>query len=165
MIISPMLLNARDRSIPDTRIDAIVREFKKYDGVISMSVGPFMLSLGRTAIGIAGKVSAEDSVEMEMIRELSRSIRKVSIVVCEDCEQRIKDRLVRRVNRALSDCEPLLDVRGVGLVVRIHGDLSANGKNIKNLLLFVVDRSEPIMIRVKGNINVQEILDFALQYA
>ena len=167
LTLLPTVVSARqkDNKIPDARIDAIIREFRSYDGVISMSFGPFVLSMGRSALRIAGNVSETDKHEMDLIRHISRGVKRVSLVVCEDCEQRICDRLIRRLDRALSGCEPLLEVREDGMVVRVHGIASANGRKIKDLLLFVGDPSEPVLIRLKGNIDVQEVMDLILDYA
>lgn len=167
LTLMPTLISARQKEnqIPDARIDAIIREFRLYDGVVSMSFGPFMLSLGRSALRIAGNVSETDRHEMDLIRHISRGVKRVSLVVCEDCEQRICDRLIRRLDRALSSCEPLLEVREDGMVVRVHGVVGSNGRKIKDLLLFVGDPSEPVLIRLKGNIDVQEVMDLILDYA
>ncbi len=167
LTLLPTVVSARqkDNKIPDARIDAIIREFRLYDGVMSMSFGPFVLSMGRSALRIAGNVSSEDKDEMDLVRHISRGVKRVSFVICEDCEQRIKDRLIRRLDRALSSCEPLLEVREDGTVVRVHGVVSSNGRKIKDLLLFVGEPSEPVLIRIKGNIDVQEVMDLILDYA
>ena len=142
-IIATLALIIVCQGIFAQNIDTLFEKFSKEQQAESVSIPPFMMSLGKLFI------SDEDL-------SIAKGIRSLRILDLEDCPTTVKERFSEQVNKLhLEGYEPMIQVNEDGEKVRIFA-LPYKG-NIKELLLVCSGKDDCTLIQMKGKIKKEDI--------
>ena len=124
-------------------IDTLFEKFSKEQQAESVSIPPFMMSLGKLFM------SDEDL-------SIAKGIRSLRILDLEDCPTNVKERFSEQVNKLhLEGYEPMIQVNEDGEKVRIFA--LPYKDSIKELLLVCSGKDDCALIQMKGKIKKEDI--------
>ena len=124
-------------------IDTLFEKFSKEQRAESVSIPPFMMSLGKLFI------SDEDL-------SIGKGIWSLRILDLEDCPTTVKERFSEQVNKLhLEGFEPMIQVNEDGEKVRIFA--LPYKDSIKELLLVCSGKDDCALIQMKGKIKKEDI--------
>ena len=124
-------------------IDTLFEKFSKEQQAESVSIPPFMMSLGKLFM------SDEDL-------SIAKGIRSLRILDLEDCPTTVKERFSEQVNKLhLEGYEPMIQVNEDGEKVRIFA--LPYKDSIKELLLVCSGKDDCALIQMKGKIKKEDI--------
>ena len=124
-------------------IDTLFEKFSNEHQAESVSIPPFMMSLGKLFM------SDEDL-------SIVKGIRSLRILDLEDCPSTVKERFSEQVNKLhLEGYEPMIQVNEDGEKVRIFA--LPYKDSIKELLLVCSGKDDCTLIQMKGKIKKEDI--------
>ena len=124
-------------------IDTLFEKFSKEQQAESVSIPPFMMSLGKLFM------SNEDL-------SIAKGISSLRILDLEDCPTNVKERFSEQVNKLhLEGYEPMIQVNEDGEKVRIFA--LPYKDSIKELLLVCSGKDDCALIQMKGKIKKEDI--------
>ena len=142
-IIATLALIIVCQGIFAQNIDTLFEKFSKEQQAESVSIPPFMMSLGKLFI------SDEDL-------SIAKGIRSLRILDLEDCPTTVKERFSEQVNKLhLEGYEPMIQVNENGEKVRIFA--LPYKDSIKELLLVCSGKDDCALIQMKGKIKKEDI--------
>ena len=142
-IIATLALIIVCQGIFAQNIDTLFEKFSKEQQAESVSIPPFMMSLGKLFM------SDEDL-------SIAKGIRSLRILDLEDCPTTVKERFSEQVNKLhLEGYEPMIQVNEDGEKVRIFALPYKDG--IKELLLVCSGKDDCALIQMKGKIKKEDI--------
>ena len=143
-IIATLALIIVCQGIFAQNIDTLFEKFSKEQQAESVSIPPFMMSLGKLFI------SDEDL-------SIAKGIRSLRILDLEDCPTTVKERFSEQVNKLhLEGYEPMIQVNEDGEKVRIFA--LPYKDCIKELLLVCSGKDDCALIQMKGKIKKEDIV-------
>ena len=142
-IIATLALIIVCQDIFAQNIDTLFEKFSKEQQAESVSIPPFMMSLGKLFM------SDEDL-------SIAKGIRSLRILDLEDCPTTVKERFSEQVNKLhLEGYEPMIQVNEDGEKVRIFA--LPYKDSIKELLLVCSGKDDCALIQMKGKIKKEDI--------
>ena len=142
-IIATLALIIVCQGIFAQNIDTLFEKFSKEQQAESVSIPPFMMSLGKLFM------SDEDL-------SIAKGIRSLRILDLEDCPTTVKERFSEQVNKLhLEGYEPMIQVNEDGEKVRIFA--LPYKDSIKELLLICSGKDDCALIQMKGKIKKEDI--------
>lgn len=120
-------------------------EFGKEYNAESVSISPFLMSIGRLFMD-------NDTPT------IAKRIKSLRVLDLEDCTDSVKARFTERTNKLqLEGYEPMIQVNEDGEKVRIFA--LPNKKGIKELLIICTGSDECTLIQMKGKIRKEDIAE------
>ena len=142
-IIATLALIIACQSTFAQNIDTLFEKFSKEQQAESVSIPPFMMSLGKLFM------SDEDL-------SIAKGIWSLRILDLEDCPTTVKERFSEQVNKLhLEGYEPMIQVNEDGEKVRIFA--LPYKDSIKELLLVCSGKDDCALIQMKGKIKKEDI--------
>lgn len=142
-IIATLALIIACQGIFAQNIDTLFEKFSKEHQAESVSIPPFMMSLGKLFM------SDEDL-------SIVKGIRSLRILDLEDCPTTVKERFSEQVSKLhLKGYEPMIQVNEDGEKVRIFA--LPHKDSIKELLLVCSGKDDCALIQMKGKIRKEDI--------
>ena len=142
-IIATLALIIACQSTFAQNIDTLFEKFSKEQQAESVSIPPFMMSLGKLFM------SDEDL-------SIAKGISSLRILDLEDCPTTVKERFSEQVNKLhLEGYEPMIQVNEDGEKVRIFA--LPYKDSIKELLLVCSGKDDCALIQMKGKIKKEDI--------
>ena len=142
-IIATLALIIVCQGIFAQNIDTLFEKFSKEQQAESVSIPPFMMSLGKLFM------SDEDL-------SIAKGISSLRILDLEDCPTTVKERFSEQVNKLhLEGYEPMIQVNEDGEKVRIFA--LPYKDSIKELLLVCSGKDDCTLIQMKGKIKKEDI--------
>ena len=142
-IIATLALIIVCQGIFAQNIDTLFEKFSKEQQAESVSIPPFMMSLGKLFM------SDEDL-------SIAKGIHSLRILDLEDCPTTVKERFSEQVNKLhLEGYEPMIQVNEDGEKVRIFA--LPYKDSIKELLLVCSGKDDCALIQMKGKIKKEDI--------
>ena len=142
-IIATLALIIVCQGIFAQNIDTLFEKFSKEQQAESVSIPPFMMSLGKLFM------SDEDL-------SIAKGISSLRILDLEDCPTTVKERFSEQVNKLhLEGYEPMIQVNEDGEKVRIFA--LPYKDSIKELLLVCSGKDDCALIQMKGKIKKEDI--------
>lgn len=142
-IIATLALIIVCQGIFAQNIDTLFEKFSKEQRAESVSIPPFMMSLGKLFM------SDEDL-------SIAKGICSLRILDLEDCPTNVKERFSEQVNKLhLEGYEPMIQVNEDGEKVRIFA--LPYKDSIKELLLVCSGKDDCALIQMKGKIKKEDI--------
>ena len=142
-IIATLALIIACQSTFAQNIDTLFEKFSKEQQAESVSIPPFMMSLGKLFM------SNEDL-------SIAKGISSLRILDLEDCPTNVKERFSEQVNKLhLEGYEPMIQVNEDGEKVRIFA--LPYKDSIKELLLVCSGKDDCALIQMKGKIKKEDI--------
>lgn len=123
----------------------IFKEFGKEYKAESVSISPFLMTIGRMFM--------DDDTPKAVKR-----VRSMKVLDLEECPQEVKERFAQRVKRLDTDgYETLMQVNDEGEKVRIL--MKTDKKAVKELLFLCTGNDDCALIQLKGNIRKTDIAE------
>jgi len=139
------------RAVPRARLNAIVSEFRHYDGVESFHLGWLATAAAK---GIARHADAEDPDSREAIALLN-GVKDFTVLDYSDCDDRLRDRIARRIDRALDGCELLMEMRDGGSGMQLYGTLDERNGKVRDIVLY--DAEDCALICIVGKVSMDAL--------
>ena len=110
---------------------ALAQQYRNEPGIEITDLGRVALSLMRAA----ARTAASSPAEKETLAAFS-GITRLLVIDCEDSPEATRQRFNDQVRKLLKKQEPLLEARDQGDLLRIYGTLSADGQEIRDVIIF-----------------------------
>lgn len=134
---------------PVNKVQALVKEYRQYDGFDNVTMGPLALSLLKT---IALSDADLDREDREVLRSFSK-IRRLTVLDFEDADAVVKERFVKKVQKALKGMELILEAKDDGDQLSIYG--IDDGSQISDCILW---NPNSTLICVKGSVTLDKLM-------
>ena len=145
--------------VPRERITSLINEFRGYDGfeVVRMN------SLGTSAIKALVRMSAlsDGDKDSRALLDVLKGIKKIAVVDYEDCERNVKDRFSRKIGRALSSADLLMEVKDGTEVLKMYGVVSDDSAVVKDFVMF--SQEDCALICLFGSISLDAVMKMSGQ--
>ncbi len=123
------------RRVSQSELASIVTEFRQYEGVEVVRLG----RLGTMAVkGILRHADADDPDTRELSRAL-RGIKGVTILEYDDASEEVRERLVRRIGRAVRHGELLMEAKDGGSTMQVFGFVDESTGTVRDFVLHTPD--------------------------
>ena len=139
----------------NTRVSAIVSELSMAEGTNVVQMGSIATSLLKKLI--ARSVDLNNPEEAAFL-EAIKGVKRFTIIEYGDCDENTKDRLVRRLGRALPEEDILMDIKDGGQSMRLYGVVSEDGRTLKDFILHSPEGNA--LICMFGTISLDGISKF-----
>lgn len=140
----------------NSRVSTLVYELSQADGVNVVQMGSIATSLMKKVI--ANSVDRNDPEELALL-EAIKGVKRFTVIEYGDCDENTRNRLVRRLGRALNDEDLLMDIKDGGQQsMRLYGVVSDDGKTLKDFILHSPEGSA--LICLFGTISIDGVSKF-----
>lgn len=129
---------------PKAQLNAVLSEFRQYDGVEVVRLGSLATSALRGVVRLASK-SDPDAREA---LALMRGIKRLNVLEYEDCTPEVRERINQKLARILSDSELLMEAKDSGETVRMY--TVGSEKLINGFVLLAAEPEEVTFICLDG---------------
>ncbi|MBR4524830.1 MAG: DUF4252 domain-containing protein [Bacteroidales bacterium] len=110
---------------------SIISDFRHYDGVEVVKMGWLGTALVK---GLAHHVDDGDADTRAMLQTL-RGIKGVTIVDYDDADPAVRERLNKKIERALNRCELLMEARDGGSGMQLFGVVDEAKGTVRDLVM------------------------------
>lgn len=140
----------------NSRVSNLVYEFSQADGVNVVQMGSIATSVMKRII--SSSVDRNDPEELALL-EAIKGVKRFTVIEYGDCDENTRNRLVRRLGRALPDEDVLMDIKDSGQQsMRLYGVVSDDGKTLKDFVIHSPESSA--LICLFGTISFDGISKF-----
>ena len=142
---------ADNGKVATKKISALVSEYSIHDGFETVRIGNLGTTLLKGLIGTSG-ISYEDLGEA---MKFFNGIKKIAIVEYGDAETGLRDSFNVKVERALKDCEVLMEAKDEETMMRIYGSYDGNSNKVHDFVLFCPE--DCALILLSGYISMDAL--------
>jgi len=146
---------AYGKNVSKTRIKAIISECKHYEGAEVLQLGRFSLGLVRGVL----KLSALSDPDVSEALCLMDGVHGISIFDFEDCSEADRQRICKKLDKAFSNAEMLMEASGDGDRMSIYGVLDEKTDTVKDFVLYTP--SDYVLICVFGTVSMDAVAKLA----
>lgn len=139
------------KTVSRTSISAIIAECRGYDGVEVVNLG----RLTTAALKGVARIATIDEKDSREALALLRGVRGLTVLDYEDCSASVKARITRKLNRALSGCEMLMEASDDGEKMRIYGLVDEKSGKLKDCVIYTP--SDYALVCVFGSISMDTL--------
>ena len=105
------------KGISRSEVAGIVSEFRHYDGVEVIRLG----RLGTAAVKGAVRLAGAGDPDIREALTMMKGLKSLTVLKYDDCAPAVRERLNRRIGRALDKGELLMEAREGGTAMQIFG--------------------------------------------
>ena len=134
-----------------TEVASIVSDFRHYDGVEVVKLGWLATSLVK---GLARHADS-DNADMRQLLQLVRGLRGVTVIDYDDADPAVRDRLNSRIQRALRNCELLMEAHDDGNAMQLFGVVDDARGTVRDLVLHTP--GENALICLSGTVSLDSV--------
>ncbi|MBR5724583.1 MAG: DUF4252 domain-containing protein [Bacteroidales bacterium] len=145
------------KGISRSEMTGIISEFRRYDGVEVVRLGRLATSAVKGAIRLAGMGDPD-------IREaltLMKGLKSLTILQYEDCAPAVRERLNRRISRALDKGELLMEARDGDTAMQMFGIVDDETGTVRDFVIHAP--ANCALICLFGTLSVDALSKFAEQ--
>lgn len=139
----------------NTRVSAIVSELSQAEGANVVQMGSIATTVLKKLI--AKSVDPKDPEEAAFLDAI-KGVKRFTVIEYGSCDENTRDRLVRRLGRALPEEDILMDIKDGGQSMRLYGVISEDGRTMKDFVLHSPESSA--LICMFGTISLDGISKF-----
>lgn len=139
------------RTASRARLNAIVSEFQNYEGVESLHFGWFVTAAAKGAIRLAGSADSDSRAAIALLD----GVKDFTILEYSDCDDYLRERITRRIDRALDGCELLMEMHGDGSAVRLYGAYDDRSGKVRDIVVY--DAADCALIYVGGKVSMDAV--------
>ena len=143
------------KTVSRAGISAIIAECRGYDGVELVNLGRITTAALKGVVRIA---SAGDEDAREALQVL-KGVRGVTVMDYEDCSESDKARITRKLDRALSGREVLMEASDEGEKMRIYGLVDEKSGTVRDFVLYTP--SNCALICLFGSLSMDTLAQIA----
>jgi len=130
------------------QLNSLVSSYKGTEGFEIVDIGGFGLGLMKAAARTAAE-TPEDRNAMKLFDGLKR----LTVVDFSEATPDLREKFLRKVNRALEGGEMLMEAKDDGETVRIFGTSSDDGVLLKDIVIL----TEDALISIRGTIRSDQV--------
>ncbi|MCR5709288.1 MAG: DUF4252 domain-containing protein [Bacteroidales bacterium] len=143
------------KTVSKSRITSVISECRLYDGTE-------MVNLGRTKTaalkGLIRLCSIGDRDAREALK-LMRGIHGITVLDFENCTKTDKEHIAKKLERALSGSEMLMEANDKGEKMQLYGVIDDNTGSVSDFVLYAP--SDCALICIFGSISMETIAKIA----
>ena len=143
------------RTTTKTGIASTITECKNIKGVELVKLGRASTAALKGAIRLA---TISDSEAREALK-MMKGIRSITVLNYEDCSQSDRDKISRKLERALSGSEVLIEASDGGEKMRIYGLVDKKTDKVRDFVMYTP--SDCTLICIFGSISMDAIAKIA----
>lgn len=143
------------RTTSKAGIASTITECKSIDGVELVELGRAATAALKGAIRLA-TINDPDGRE---VLKLMKGIRSITVLNYEDCSQSDRDKISRKLERALSGSEVLIEASDGGEKMRIYGLVDEKTDKVRDFVMYTP--SDCALICIFGSISMDAIAKIA----
>ena len=127
-------------------VNSIFHEFKEERNAEYVSVSPFLLWIGRLAMGN----------EDEATKDIMKKVKSLRVLDLEDCSTAVKERFAKRIGQLKEDkFESLVRINEDGEKVNIL--VQQKGDEIRELLIVCCSPDDCALVDIRGNFKESDL--------
>ena len=139
------------KTVSKAKITAAISDFRRYEGVEVVQLG----RVGTAAIkGLMHAAAREDPDAREALR-LLRGVRNLSVLDYGDCTPDVRERIVKRLDKALDGSELLMEAKDGGTAMQLFGIVDEKSDQVRDFVIHAP--SECALICVFGSIPMEAV--------
>ena len=142
------------KTVPKRELAAIVSEFSACDGVEVVRLG----RLGTAAVRGVVRAAASSDPETRPVLDLIRGIRRVAVMDYEDCAPQLRERIARRLDRALDGSELLMEARDGNESFRVFGLVDEETGVLRDFVLHAP--ADGALVYLTGTLSPDALVPF-----
>ena len=119
-------------AVPRGRVSAVISECRHYKGAEVVSLG----RMATAAVKAVVRAGEREDPDLRQAVRLMKGIRSVSVFSFEDCSEKDKERIVRKLDRALTGSEMLMETKDGAEKMRIYGVLDERTDQVRDFVLY-----------------------------
>ncbi|MCR4824508.1 MAG: hypothetical protein K5849_04025 [Bacteroidales bacterium] len=123
--------NSGSRTVPKTQINAMISEFRRYDGVETVRLG----RLGTAAVKGVLRMAAQNEPDAREALALTRGVKHLAVLEYDDCRPEVRERITRRLSEALDGSELLMEARDGSSSMRMFGIVDEQTGEVRDFVL------------------------------
>lgn len=157
LLLLPLAASAArpGKGISRSELTGIISEFRRYDGVEVVRLGRLGTSAVKSAIRLAGAGDPEIRDALTMMKGL----KSLTVLQYEDCAPAVRERLNRRIARALDKGELLMEARDGGTSMQIFGIVDDETETVRDFVIHAPANSA--LICLFGSLSLDTLSKFA----
>lgn len=133
-------------------VSSIISDFSYAEGFNVLNIKGFGTGVIKHMIIAA---LDDDDPEQRAFADLVSGIKRFMIVEYSDCDDSIRERFLRKMDRVLNDDSLLMDVKDSGETLKIYGTVSEDGGRLKDFIIHAPE--EGAFILLSGTLSVDSI--------
>ena len=134
--------NAQMAKNTKSQITSLAKEFKGKAEFESMELGSFMMSIAKMAVKLDS-----DKDDAAMAIKAMDKIDGMTVIDLEDCSKSIREQFTSRFESIVGGADKaLMEVKDEEDTVRFYGSPSADGRTIRDLIIYNVNDCEIVCI-------------------
>lgn len=148
-----------NQSIQKERISSIISEYRGSEGFEIVSVGSLGTSIMKKIAVFAAATS--DDEEAKALVKTIKGIKKIAVIDYEDCKDSVKEGINRKMNKALSGSELLMEIKDNEDNMKMYGVTDENGSTVRDFVMF--SPGDCTIICLFGSIPFDEVMRLAAE--
>ena len=144
-----------EKTVSKTGVMFAISECRNYEGVELVNLG----RISTYALKQTIRFAAKDDPDAREALDLMKGIRRITVMDYEDCPAPVRARISRRLDKALSGSELLMEASDGGDKVRMYGLMDEKTGAIKDFVLFCP--SDYSLICIFGSISMDAVAKLA----
>lgn len=143
------------KTVPKARITSILTDYRNCEGAEFVHFG----RIATGALKIAVRLAATDDPDAREALRLMRGIHGITVFDFSDCSAVDKNRINRRLERALNCSEMLMETSDDGSKMTIYGVVDDEAGTVRDFVLYTP--SDNALICIFGSISMDAIAKIA----
>lgn len=143
------------KTVSRTGVSAVISECRHYEGAELVSLGRVATAAMKGVIRIASK----DDPDARDVLSIVKGIHGISVFNFEDCSEKDRARIIKKLDRTLSGSEMLMEAGDSGEKVRIYGVVDEKTDKVKDFVLYAP--SDCSLICLFGTLSMDVIAKLA----
>jgi hypothetical protein len=155
ILLPQALVCAQGKTISKTQLTATVSGCRQYEGAELVKLGRLATAALKKTIRLS---SANDS-DARQVLSLMKGIREMAILDYSDCSENDKESISRKLERALSGGEMLMEASDEGGKMRIYGVVDDKTDTVRDFVMYAP--SDCALICIFGSISLKTVAKMA----
>lgn len=114
--------------------------------------------VGLNLIKLKAKYSDDDE-DSRLAMAALQGLEKMIVLSYDDCNDALKAKFNKKIAAVLNDCELLMEAKEDDEIVRFYGELSPDGKKVKNVVMFAP--GDDALVCFFGTFDSSKLADMA----
>lgn len=137
------------RKVSRSRITSVISECSKYEGAETIRLG----GLATGAVKGIVRLAAIADPDARTALQLMKGVKALSVFTYDDCSEADKKKITRKLDRALSGTDVLIEAKDDGEKMRIYG--IADDDKVRDFVLYTP--SDCTIICIFGSVAMESI--------
>lgn len=137
--------------VPKSQLNAVVSEFRHYDGVEVVKLG----RLATAAIRGVVRLSAASDPDARQALALMRGVKRLNVLEYENCTPEVRERINRKLTQVLNGSELLMEAKDGSSAMRMFGVVDERSGAVRDFVIH--DPGSCALICIFGSIPMDAL--------